>query len=686
MASHPDTLPTFAGRMWLQFRQTLPSADELLRRLNMKKQQLANQDCPFDDPCTACDGRSCWLLNYQGPWNELLNPGGPELRCYAPGRLFLTTLPLPPPELPAVAEADYVGNVLVVLWLLNNHRCIDRIHINTDVMFGDIAEVFYRLVQLGPHFKLIKMVRWLQTEEAKMNDEVLTLTLANTRNLESLTLSGPVLSQFAMANLCQVFFLNENIGHVSLTNVTMSAQCAQVILAALNECQNLKNVDIDFRIAIPGVPKALTDLLTRNTSIQKLSYLVDTAIRFPFKALSRNRTLKMLCVGRFLCDEEDIGSLGYMLRRNKHLQVLSVPVCTSERHTEQWFPFLEGLKESVGLVELDLHRSIISDEIAGPLAAALRVNTTLCKVNVGTNNLTGKAAKCFTEVLITNTVLKELWLGRLDGKMTEFADLYRLLEQPGVSERVYAQFCPALMAMLIRLLRENRRLPEINIAGTEPSPPELVNLLLFTIKADLTLTSLKLSLVTNLSSRSAQSLAILFKDSKVLKTVELSMTVMSLEIQLLSEGLQESTSILKLRVRSWCFDENSTSDFIKMLKKNRYIVHLILFKPRVETVDVVKKLLEALEDNYTLLTIDLFDDNFSRVMNFDILPLLCRNYCRVTRAAAFLQGTLADQEAADDFRNLALSTPLLERVREATESSEEDITAAITKKLEDMDI
>ncbi|CAN7937983.1 unnamed protein product, partial [Ixodes hexagonus] len=685
MAAHPDALTLFADQMWLKSQQVLPTAEELVSRLTEKKEQLAQHDSPFDDPCMSCDDTSCWLLDHQGPWNELLNPFGHELRCYAPGRLLLTTLPLSLPVLPANRDLDFLGHVLVVLWLLDNHQCIDRVFINTNGLFDDAANAFYRLVQLGPHVKMVRLVMSLQAEKMEINEELLRLVLANTRSLVSLTLVGPVLSQFAMASLCHVLFLNEKLLHVCMKDVAVSPESAQSILAALNECPNLKTVDVDFSIRNPEVPKALIAMLSQNTSILDLVYEVDNAIGFPFKALSRNSTLRVLRVGRFLCDEDDIASLGYALRRNQHLRVLSIPIFTSKNHAAQWSKFTEGLGENVGLKELDLHRSLIVDNVIGVLTEALCVNKTLRKVDVGTDSLSALAATCITEILITNTVVEELRLGHLKGTMTEFAEFCRLLENPGLSNKVYAQFCPALIPMMLHLAREKHSLPEINISGGEQSPPELATALFFTIRIDImTLTSLKLNLNTTVTPGSAQYLARLFRNSKVLKNVELNMMVSGPEITLLSNGLQGSTSIYRLRIKSWCFDDQSADAFVKMLKGNHSITHLIILKYGAESVDISLRLREAVEENNTLLTIELFEDDLLRVVNLAVLPLLCRNYYRVTRAVAFFEGTLDDKESAEDFRKLALTEDFLYRVKENAESSEGDIQAAIRMKLEDM--
>ncbi|CAN8003959.1 unnamed protein product [Ixodes hexagonus] len=681
MSGRFQTPIALARRIWFAYSDILPTLQELERRYQLMGDYLDQHVSPFSAPCTFTDVAFCWLLNYQHSWNTMINRGGLELRCHSAGRLRLTTVPCHPLESPTLQLNRNVFNLLVVLWLVNNHECIDYVDINTDVAFGDLSLVFFRMVQLGCHHWRLKVVSWLETRVSPINDEFFTLALGDTFFLESLSLWGMDLAESSTDNLVRAFGFNEYLSHVSLRSVSITKRSLEIVLSKLNECRGIKTLDLDFRIECPGLLRALEDMLASNRSIEELSYEIRGPVRFPFQALAKNRSLKILRVSNQVFDEDDINALADTLRRNRRLQTLSVAICPLEKGDALWSIFAAAVGVNTGLGKLDLRRAAVTDLAAGYLAEALRSNKTLQKLDVATDKLTGKGAMWLAESLRTNTTLQELHIGRLWEPMVDLAGFFRVLQDSRVSPRVYQFYGRAQLPALIKLLRERHKVRQVRISGAQECPPMLASLLFFAVRVQKSLTRLIIALATTLESHSARHLAILFKNCETLKDVDLNVHTESAEIKTLAAGVGQSKSISRLKVRSWSFDVQSAAAFVEMLKRNTSIIHLTVFRSNEETNHLLMTLNDVFEGNYTLLDIELFENDHSRIPCSLLLPHLRLNYFRVTRAAAFFEGVFSGQRAADDFRRLALTRPLMDRLKENTESSEEEIMAGIIEML-----
>ncbi|KAG0417608.1 hypothetical protein HPB47_005473 [Ixodes persulcatus] len=660
----------------------LPTAKELERRYQLMSKQLAQYGAPFDDQCTSSSASPCWLLDHQGPWNNAINHGGIELRCHLPGRLYLSMVPLSLQVAPTLRLIETTTTLLAVLWLLNNHRCIENVKINADIAFGILSRPFFSLVHFRAQVRHLQMIAWLPFDEKSDNDDLFKLALTDTRSLETLTLSGMALTDIATSNIADALARNESsLTYVSIRGIRVLRDTLEALLTTLHNCRRLKSLDLGFKVSCPGVLEPLEELLELNRDLEEFRYELNGPVRFPFNVLVKNRTLKTLSVGKEIFDEEDIGGLANTLTRNKRLRFLGISFCPLENLIAAWSAFSAGIASNTTLRELDMQRSDLNDMGAGFLAEALKINTTLQKLNVATGKLSANAAQWIAKTLLTNTSLQELRIGRVMGEKEDLAILLDVLQDPRVSHRVFRYYTRRQLPTLIKLMRQKCRQTEVHISGTEEVPPELASYFFFVLRVQKQLTKLTIDLNSPLMLNQARYLAALFRTSITLTDVELCIQTKGPEISILAKSIRQSSSIQSLWVRSWEFDLQSADAFIEMIKGNRSITHLTIFRCNEETDHVIARLGEALDYNYAITGIDLFDPYHMRIVCFHFLPQLRHNYFRLTRAAAFFKGVLCDQESAEDFRKLALSESLLSRLKEDRDSSEEEIKAAITEKL-----
>ncbi|EEC06550.1 hypothetical protein IscW_ISCW003484 [Ixodes scapularis] len=331
-----------------------------------------------------------------------------------------------------------------------------------------------------------------------------------------------------------------------------------------------------------------------------------------------------------------------------------------------------------------MQRSDLTEAGVRFLSKALEVDETIQKLNVATGKIAASSAKELVEKLLTNSSVRQLRIGRVTGDMDDLTELFDILRNPRISNRVIRSYSRNQLPTLIKLMRQKCRQPEVYIAGTEVVPPELASYFFFTLRLQKHITKLTLGLNAPLTPNCARYLALLFRTSVTLTDVDLYIETRTHEITILAEGIRQSSSILRLRIRAWQFDLRSTDAFVDMLKRNRSINHLTLFRCNEGTDHVIARLGEVLDCNYGLLGVDLFDSQHVRLLCFHFLPQLRRNYFRMSRAAAFLKGTSQDQESADDFRKFALTDALLCRLKNDKDASEDEIIAGISEKLASM--
>ncbi|CAN7937981.1 unnamed protein product [Ixodes hexagonus] len=681
---------TIARRLAAEFSNFLPAAEELERRYQLIGKQLAQYGSLFDAECTSSRTSPCWLLDHQDAWNTAINNGGVELRCHRQGRLFLSMVPLFLDMAPTLRLMETTSTLLAVLWLLNSHQCIEYANVNADVAFGVLSRPFFALVHFRAEVRRLHVTARLPFNATPSNDDLFSLSLGDIRSLESLTLNGTVLSQFATTNITRALASNDcTLTYVCLRGIYILRNSMEDLLSSLRECRRVKTLDLAIRVGCPGLLRSLEELIESTRDLEEFRYELNGPVRFPFHTLFKNRTLKILCVGEEIFDADDIRDLANTLNRNKRLRYLGISLCPLEDHLALWSIFTAGVVRNSTLKELDMQASEITDVAAGFLFEALKLNNTLEKLNAATGKLSANAAKLFAQLLLTNTSLQEIRIGRVEGEKAPLAELFNVLQDPLVSNRVVRVYTETQLATLIKLMRQRCQQKEVHVCGThtvgsEPIHFDLVSNFFFGLRVQKHLTYLTVSMNATLMSHSAHHLAFLFKNSVTLKDVDLYVATKSPEIKVICEGIRQSGSILRLRIREWFFDVQSADAFMEMLKENRSIYHLTLFRWNEGADYVIARLSEALDENHGIMAVDLFDQYDLRIMCFQMLPQLRRNFFRLSRAAAFLKGEARDQESADDFRRLALSEALMKRLKDDGESTEEEIKTVITEKLAKM--
>ncbi|CAN7937980.1 unnamed protein product [Ixodes hexagonus] len=674
---------------WLgdEFSNFLPAEEELERRYQLIGKQLAQYGSVIDAKCTSSRTSPCWLLDHQDAWNSAINSGGVELRCHRQGRLFLSMVPLSLDVAPTLRLMEATSTLLAVLWLLNSHHCIEYVSLNADIAFGVLSRPFFALVRFRAEVRRLRVTAQLPFNARPCNDDMFALSLSDIRSLESLTLKGADLSQFATTNITEVLASNNfTLTHVCFRGILILRNSLENLLSALRQCRRIKTLDLAIRAGCPGLLRSLEDLIESTRDLTEFRYELNGPVRFPFHAVSKNRALKTLCVGEEIFDADDIKDLANTLNQNKRLRYLGISLCPLENHLTSWSVFTDGIVKNATLRELDMQASEITDVAAGFFFEALKRNKTLEKLNAATGTLSANAAKLFAQSLLTNTSLQEIRIGRVEGEMAPLAELFNVLQDPLVSNRVVRVYSQTQLATLIKLMRQRCQQKEVHVSGThtagsEPVHFDFVSSFFFALRVQKNLTYLTVSMKATLLSHSAHHLAFFFKNSVTLKDVDLYVATKSPEIKVICEGIRQSGSILRLRIREWFFDVQSADAFIDMLKKNRSIYHLTLFRWTGGADYVITRLSEALDENDGIMTVDLFDQHNMRIACLQMLPQLRRNFFRLSRAAAFLKGEARDQESADDFRKLALSEALMKRLNDDKESTEEEIKTAITEKL-----
>ncbi|XP_069562963.1 leucine-rich repeat-containing protein 34 [Brachyistius frenatus] len=173
----------------------------------------------------------------------------------------------------------------------------------------------------------------------------------------------------------------------------------------------LRSLDLTFNDIESSGAEALANSLQFNSSLLSLRLSGNKignsgGVRLA-NMLQLNNTLQELQLADCDLSIESVTALGIMLKHNKALRSVDVsrPLLFSQR-AEWTVHFSEMLVANSSLVELHLGKMGITDSAMERLADGLRVNRSLCYLDLRCNRVSRDGAQYLAEVLKENTALK----------------------------------------------------------------------------------------------------------------------------------------------------------------------------------------------------------------------------------------------------------------------------------------
>ncbi|XP_077549013.1 uncharacterized protein LOC144162384 [Haemaphysalis longicornis] len=642
----------------------------------------------------ACSGpeHRCWLCTELTPWNQAMHELAFELVELRPGKLCLRSIRRGDGDIdmhPAtIAKASFL-----VSWLLQHHRCIDKIKIACNVCSGFRKKEAPFPIRLRPASgtdsrRTIRDLEVQSDASSRYSDVVLARhsiyeleDLDAVGGLERLTLELLEVEPAVVAELAKLLRRNASsikrleIAHVNLPHVDLPRQINHT-LQYLFSCESL-TLSSRWCSHLPSM-KPVARLLHSSTALKELS--IDpvanvTQISAIAKELETNTSLAKLDL-RMVDSRCSPQAVFTALQCNTTLRELSVAGCHISGECEQALSLL--LQKNTGLRLLFIRDAYVTDSSLHMLAAALTRNTTLESLHLASKLHIDAIAEICKALLINKTLKKLQFTGFICPQASR-ADLARQLAQDDCYDRVKLVWTepdlPGLTAALTSSVAgfEELRLPNI-CSLSEAGLKQLFDALASN--------ECVRTLSINIRGDPEEKGTALCKMLKVNRSIECLYLAMNEDpcsfVEEVFYALAENASITKvvLRMDVDCRLETRTalSYFLAHNKTaNKFFVGFTTHPPP-KFVDVFS---QGMVHNKTIVKFGLLLESFDMNAGFQLYEAVRRNRGALNRAVDFVLSPSLDRRCAEGFELFAGTSCLLKQLKKVSGRTEQEVLLAI---------
>lgn len=239
--------------------------------------------------------------------------------------------------------------------------------------------------------------------------------LKTNQSVTSLELSSSGVSCESAYNLGELLKESKHIEEIFAWNNNIGVDGAKGLFEGIKFNQSLRKIIISSCNIGPEGAVFVAEALRGNKTLTILGVasnnLGAAGTRAIAEALEVNDTLKALGLA---CNHHIDGqAIGKMLKVNRTLKGLGLSECSLSSTDMKWL--CKGLEENKSLDKLDLLDNGLDDESAEFIGAMLKINTGLRKLGLGSNNLGSlECAKWIGKGIEHNHTLKKLSLGDIE--------------------------------------------------------------------------------------------------------------------------------------------------------------------------------------------------------------------------------------------------------------------------------
>lgn len=659
----------FASMLFRENRNLSPDEESVCQRYAFFSSKIWEGGSLFEWPC--CDGNDegpCWLINGHDAWNDVLIPCGLQLQCYAAGWLSLTTIDVPSNRRTEMSS-DELSSVLLVLWLLSEHHCINRVALDVCVAFGRLTEDFFQSVLFKPQLQQFKLGLPLAMPPLFQAGKTLLRSLKHTTSLETFELIYIPLSRYDVDQFCSILDSNKKLKSVSLSNVVISVACANDLITAFNSCVTLERIHLSPILEGEGRVESLQDTVLGRSSVREISidlYLINS---FPFECLALSTNIEVLKIG------ESVGlphmlNLAQALKWSNVLRVLMVSLSAC-RNYHVFAALADALAVNTGLREMHLRNLTAIGDIAPYFARAIVANRTLQTLTIEGHSLRAIDVKMFAVSLLGNRSLKQLKLRGSQSLNERLQGLPEILSDTNVHSRLFLDFGPTYIPFLTRLLKRGKRLESLSLVGRNGIKSSEVISFIMSVRLNYALSSLNVCLSCKLPRPSVNHLAHLLRTSKSLRLVSLGLKMDTVDMCTICEGLEVNKNILRIKFDEVKFDKIAADALFKMLRANCSLTHLDIYGLDDGSARLLtERLPERLNGNLALLTMNLFKEPDTQIDTRECVGILCENQHRLSLAAGFVERTSTCDDSEEAFRMFSRSWALVDKLKKVTREPE----------------
>ncbi|KAM7288969.1 hypothetical protein ISCGN_029107 [Ixodes scapularis] len=545
----------------------------------------------------------CWIAENLGIWNSLLHLIGIELLDNVAGRLTLRTFVNCNPS----ASEYRVVSVFLMKWLLNDHRCVQKVKLSyTGEVFDDESQLLSQVHR--------------------------------TAGIRIITLDGRRMNKPLLCQLVRVMLLEDPV-RMKLRHVCFGATEMTALVQSIDRA-NTRLTDLDL-------------FYNRLRGHDSLALL---------KAIETSNTIKYLKLDSNMIGVRGAQRLAKFLKTNKTLLIVSL--FNTKIHDKGAVAIGQALAANSTLECLIIGGNSIGPTGARAIVSSLELNTTLTHLALQCNDLDNSGAVSLARMLQSNKRLQKLdMVGsfiRSNGivAITDSLTNNRTLMELAIDGNLFTEEAVVAFA---RLVASNKTLKHFHVTpdtlAKAAMPQTLRDLSIHTNALDSSLLFVALAsnrsvrtfeIASVLSLRSLMALANLLRVTTTIRSVTVSDKVRNTSLMWLVRGLASNSSIWSFRAGSNKLGVSLCRTIATMLGENSTLSALILNDAPVDELGLAT-LAGGLSSNQVLQKLSVVYPA-SSVAGFSVSQCLRRNCALLSRAVQFVLKIATDKSSAAAFQ------------------------------------
>ena len=506
-------------------------------------------------------------------------------------------------------------SAVMILQALQEHSRLKVLNLSGNNLTAHVAKDLATIVKNNPGLEEL----YLFNNGLKTSACVILKALKKKSNLTILHLNNTLMTEEVAEDLAAAIKNNSSLEELCIGSNRLGLS-AVMILQALQEHSKLKVLNIDNNNLTAHVAEDLATIVKNNSGLNKL-YLSNNCLKTSasviLKALKDKSNLTILHLNNTLMTGEVVEDLAAVIRNKSSLKKLSLE---SNRLGLSAVVILQALQEHSRLKVLNLGGNNLTAHVAEDLAAAIRNNSSLEKLCIGSNRL-GLSAVMILQALQEHSRLKVLNLG--GNNLTAH-----------VAED------------LATIVKNNSGLEELYLSNNSLKTSTSVILKALKEKSNLTILHLNNTLMTE---EVAEDLATVLRNNSSLEQLCIGSNRLGLSAVMILQALQEHSRLKVLDLDDNNLTAHVAKDLATIVKTNSGLEELYLSNNSLKTSASV--ILEALKEesnlrilhlNNTLMTEEVAEDLAAAIRNNSSLEKLCIGSNRLGLSAVMILKALQE--------------------------------------------
>lgn len=708
-------LEGFAAELQADFTDAEKRDTWIKRNLDIVTKILDNGGINVGCPCTDSKDDTCWLLRNLTPWNSILHFVDLEVIEERPGKLTLRSVPVE--VLLSFSTGAIIQAALAVCLLLARHRCIERVHLVSDIVTRKYPLPLARSLCLSSGLHHLKISS--STAREDFGNE-LSAAINNMPALESLELQKVQLSRGAAGNIADMVQRNrERLTGACFMENEMNKEATAALLRSLTYSTVLETLCIDDTQLDDRTAEILSRFVSNSQTIRELSVryiatLDDELFMTIVRSLKRNVTLQTIKFAGGTFTIKATQFLAGVLKQNKSLQFLHIVDCNlgqqhgeganrkpkrryrnkvncelEQQHREvvscklgkQHGEILANiLEDNETLLEIHLQGNCLGNEGAEALARGIEQNRSLRVLQLGSNEIDVCGIGCLARALVCNRTLQKLVLGQLDcnckRQSCDNVRLAQLLHITQTLDRMELSYNVLVFEELVFTLQTSRHLlTEIHIDSSLELECRHLQELFRALADKESLETIVVEASVPIDEPTAARVSRFLSKSHSVKCFHLNTTsTEEAAFPILAGGLMRNNSVEKVDMEYCAQNIRSALAFFDLLKKNSRISYFSYLKM---TLRYLNMLPEEMDSNYALTTLKVYEESDFKWVLRKVYEKLRRNVSLITRAVQFALDPRADRRMAEAFEVLCEANYLQRRLKDVHGMSEGEVATVV---------